>query len=192
MNDLQYAKVAKISYLLDVGRTDGGSITLGTVGAVRAASGAELLVVVCRAKLDDAEHVRMDWITRDIVADPAKFFMREIVAATKAKVPDLFAHLSQKFAWSLHVAPATEVPISPELAQDLRQAFGQLVSDHHTQAAQPGRRRRLSKIIELRPPNPAATALARITGPEFLSGNLVALLPPAWMISEAFPESLTQ
>jgi hypothetical protein len=118
--------------------------------------------------------------------------MREIDAARKAAVPDLFAHLSQKFAWSIYVAPAADVPIPDELLQDLRQALEKLAAAGDAAAAQPRRNSRQSWGIEVRPPNPAAAVLARITGPEFPCGDLVAWLPPAWMVGNSSPESLTR
>jgi hypothetical protein len=179
MDKLQYAKVARISYLLDVGRINGESITLGMIVLLHPVDRAQRLVLLCRARLDEQEHARMDWIAQQMLADPARFFANEIDAARNAGVPDLFTHLAQTFAWSIYVAPAAYVPIPSELVQDLSQALDMLAADAVRTAPPP------REIIEVRPPDSAAAALARITGPEFPSGELIALLPPAWMIGDA-------
>jgi hypothetical protein len=88
-------------------------------------------------------------------------------------------HLARTFAWSIYVAPATCVPIPGEMVQDLLHALDMLAAEAARNA--PPRR----GIIEVRPSDSAAAALARIAGPEFPSGELVALLPPAWMIGDA-------
>jgi hypothetical protein len=186
MNSLQCAKVAKICYRLDVGRTDGESITLGVVALLHAADGAEVPAVVCRGKLGDAEHAKMDWIAQQMLLDPARFFMQEIVDARKAGVADLFAHLSQKFAWSIYVAPPNEVLVPNQLVHDLCEVFGKLASDDDAQARRRGQE---SRIVAVRPSDPAAAALASIAGPEFPSADLVALLPPSWMIGDPLSAS---
>jgi hypothetical protein len=192
MNDFHYARVAKISYLLNTARTDGESITLGMVVQLPAVIGAELLALVCRPRLSDAEHARMDWIGQQTLADPARFFMREIDEARKVGVADLFAHLSQKFAWSIHVAPAVEIPISDDLTRDLHQAFPKFGSADDARAARPRGKRQQSRMVEVRPPNPAAAALARLAGPDFLAGDMIAVLPPPWTTGDGFSASLPQ
>jgi hypothetical protein len=178
MPGLHYAKVAKISYLLDAGRCDGESIMLGVIALFHAADRPALLVLLCRARLDPEEQARLDPIAQRILAEPARFFAHELDAAGKARVPDLFAHLAQTFPWSIHVAPATYMPIPAAMVQDLLQALDLL--DAASKRQEQARR----GIIEVRPPDSAAAALARITDPEFPSGEMVALLPPAWMIGD--------
>jgi hypothetical protein len=44
----------------------------------------------------------------------------------------------------------------------------------------------------VRPPNPAAAALARLAGPDFLAGDMIAVLPPPWTTGDGFSASLPQ
>lgn len=174
------AKLAKISYRLRLGRTDSESISLGALVHFYLTPEAEILVIICLAKLEDAQRAELGMVAQRRLAAPAEFFNAEIDTAIKAKVPDLFAHLAEKFRWSLEVAHPVEVAMPEGFVVVLKRAFTNLRRKEAAatrKALLPGLVYDDIKVV--RPAKPAAAALARIAGPEFSSDSLVAVVPPA-------------
>lgn len=169
------ATIAKISYRLNVGRSDAETLPIGSI-ALFAHEGNHLFVLLARSKMEPSELKKMDWIAQQTLADPPVLFRREIDEAL-SQGGDPFELLADKFAWSIYVSPPAEVPIPAEMMGELRSTLTALMA---------AGKRKIS--IETPTARQAKTAkrtlnvMQKIAGPEFPSDGVEAVTMPAWMI----------
>lgn len=192
---IRRATVAKFSYRLDVGRTDGKTIPLGLLAKFHDDAGqANILAVFGRTELKPSERAEMDWAAQQTLTNPLEFFGREVDAALKEGVQDIFAYLSQKFTWSIYVSPSADVPVPAEIAESLMTALSTFQKPpKKMSASKNAAKARASEVVYAksakRAPVPSAaptfSALARMVAPEFQEDRMSAYLPPAWVAAHS-------
>jgi hypothetical protein len=168
--------VAKIYYRLNVGRTDGEIIPLGVLARFNDKS-TSCLVLIARGEINATDLAKMDWGAQQKFRRPFDVFKAEVDAAVAGGVPhpDLFAHLSSKFSWSMYVAPPSDISLPEQFRKELEASL--------TEMARP----MPPPVYPLLPDFLGAvpTALARIAGSEFPADELAAYIPPAWVVGAA-------
>jgi hypothetical protein len=185
----QNATSANIFYRLDTGRTDGKLIRLGMLlllpgGNVLPKGMAAALILLARTRLKPDEVELIDPVARVLLSNPAEFFRAEIDSAPKHDGDDVFRYMSQKFSWSIYVAPPAPIQIPGAICEIFRDA---LAGAHQTTPNPPRVR---SKPINRRKglvarATPNLDVLADLAGPDLRDELAFPSLPPAWTIEHA-------
>ena len=179
------AKIARIFYRTDAGRTDAEELALGVlvfVGAVSSGNGHDvtMMMLMARDKLEPEWIAKMNPVARHLLENPAAFFQDEIEAALAANVSgDVLTVLANKFSWSISISPPAEV----NLPADVVEMFDKMISDKGHELSSPARAIPLHKHYGIREVLPDSELLVQIAGPALQGAVNVYDLPPAWMIA---------
>jgi hypothetical protein len=179
---IRSATVSKVTYRLNVGRSDGGIIPLGVIALLADdAAAASFLVLVARPELKALERNQMDWAAAKLLANPFEFLKTQVDSVLSDRVSDdVLDRISRKLTWSIHASPPAEIAISTELATDLTNALTILAASTKRTLTVDNANIRIQKR-----PRKAPSALAHIAGPEFRGEAVRAYAPPAWMLTSA-------
>jgi hypothetical protein len=180
------AKIARIFYRTDAGRTDAEEFALGVlvfVEAVHIPGGkdATVMMLMAREKLDSEWEAKMNPVARHLLEKPADFFQAEIEQALAANASgDVLTALATKFSWSISISP----PIEVNLPSNIVEMFDKIVREKAPpQLSGPARMVPLSKRPGIREVPPDSELLRQIAGPALQGAVNFYDMPPAWMIA---------
>jgi hypothetical protein len=184
---IRKATIAKISYRVNVGRSDAEIVPLGTLVRLKQeGTKTTCLVLLARTELKVSEQKKMDWVARQKLSNPMDFLRKEIDAAIAEKPVDLLSFLAAKFKWSVYVAPPANVTVPDELAQK----FEECLSSLHNPYRKTGTNKTIREHSRVQRPQGAPETgciatdelFASIAGPEFSDDDMEAYVPPAFML----------
>ncbi|MEI9986139.1 MAG: hypothetical protein WDN69_24970 [Aliidongia sp.] len=189
MTKIHEARISKITYRTDVGRSDAEVLPLGAFLMIDTPRGA-MFMLLGKEKLTEEEKVKVDWLSQEALANPIEFFRAAVDEAMTAGADDLLRELANKFPWSIHVSEPTTVALPDEVCRAIEAAVNPKPSASRKRSkaavgkAKSHKQKKATEIwggkSALVPPE-----LVELAGPEFRQDEPIAAytLPPPWMMN---------